>query len=191
MYGRYRAAVCRAPGLRERVQTVRASRRYRWPPGRAQWILNFAANQFAANCHHCGRLPSVAHRHHRGVVPGLGSRRCQNARCRLATGEDNRRPGRSRGHRGFWRCGVEGCRHGETRLCHRGTNGLDGLRRCALNKRRLGPCLSEGTPLMRCRFSSRDLGCLSAGCQKYGNRTMGDLPCGVSCWREQEAKNHN
>ena len=79
-------------------------------------------------------------------MPGLGSRRCQNARCRLATGEDNRRPAPLARPQGFWRCGVEGCRHGETRSCHRGTNRLDGLRRCALNKRRLGPCLSEGTP---------------------------------------------
>ena len=48
----------------------------------------------------------------------------------------------------------------------------------------------EITRLICRRFSVRYLGGLSGGCQKYGNRTIGGVPCGISWWREQEAKNH-
>ncbi len=55
----------------------------------------------------------------------------------------------------------------------------------------LSQSLIEKTPLIRRRFSLRYLGAFSSGRQKYGNRTMADLPCGIFCWRDQEAKNHD
>ena len=60
-----------------------------------------------------------------------------------------------------------------------------------MKKRRLRQRLIERTPLIRRRFSLGYPGGLLGGCQKYGNRMIGDLLCGITCWREQEAKNHD
>ena len=58
-------------------------------------------------------------------------------------------------------------------------------------RRRHGRCLIERTELIRHGFSLRGLRRLGGGRQKYGDRTISDLPSRVSRWREQEAKNHN